>query len=457
MNKIPKNIRFDPDSLKQIEELVEWGVVKDRTHAIEMAVKQFHRQTRQGKQGPDQPSFSAEVSKYLGEAIAATQGNVLHLIEPGVKDNIVELDLSGKNLAMLPPEIMQLRYLQRLDLSFNQLTTLPPELGTLSELQKLYLNDNQLTELPAEIGQLNSLMRLHIYNNELESLPATLGQLENLLSMYAHRNRLAEIPPELGKLKNLQWLDLSHNQLTRLPAELKRLSQLTRFHVNGNPLSLSPNIISQGPQAILEAIPPDIYQIIITGVFSAGKTQFIETIGDVLMGDAQNPIRSVKIEKKLDINPLTLSKESSTIPLDYGHIKVDTSLLLYLFGTPGVWRFTPEIFLEDLETGKILGFIVVLDSYDSETFEEARHSLEIFYQDSKLIPYVVIATQQDKPDALTYEQMQAELQLDFPVNILPCVTTDKESVKGVILELLSQQQSLDNDKFVRICEKIQTM
>ncbi len=255
-NKIPKNIRFTPQCLAQIQDLIDWQKAKDRTHAIEIAIDRFHTEARQKKPAGNGVSLKrgsglAEVSKYLGDVIAMSNGSMLNIIEPSIKAQIVELDLSGKSLTHLPPEIKQLPNLKRLDLSFNQLTTLPPEIGQLKQLSKLYLHDNKLTTLPSEIGQLTNLMRLHFYNNNLTNLPPEIGQLINLLSLYMSRNQLQTLPLEIGQLTNLQWLDLSHNQLTELPAELGQLTNLSRFYFNNNQFSLPHEITQQGIPIVL--------------------------------------------------------------------------------------------------------------------------------------------------------------------------------------------------------------
>lgn len=247
-SKIPTNIRLSPQSLSQLESLVNSQQAKDRTQAIELAIERFYRQEIQGEL-PKQSLM--EIQKNLTEAFVATQGKILNWIEPAIKAQIVELDLSGKGLTYLPREISQLPNLSRLDVSFNQLTDLPPEIGQLTKLDKLYLHDNQLTRLPAEIGRLTGLMRLHFYNNQLTHLPPEIGQLTNLLSLYMSRNQLTRLPDEIGQLTNLTWLDVSHNQLTTLPRLLGQLTQLTRFYFNNNPFTLPTEVTQQGIMAIL--------------------------------------------------------------------------------------------------------------------------------------------------------------------------------------------------------------
>jgi signal recognition particle receptor subunit beta len=103
-----------------------------------------------------------------------------------------------------------------------------------------------------------------------------------------------------------------------------------------------------------------------------------------------------------------------------------------LFGTPGQKRFD---FMWEILSEGMLGFIVMVDSTRPETFREARSILETFRAYAPT-PYVVAANKQDKEDAWDLEDMRHALRLDSKVKFLPCVATDKATVKSVLLELL---------------------
>ena len=76
-----------------------------------------------------------------------------------------------------------------------------------------------------------------------------------------------------------------------------------------------------------------------------------------------------------------------------------------------------------------------VDSTRPETFREARGILETFRAYAPT-PYVVTANKQDMEDAWEPEDLRIILRLRPEVKILPCVATDKETVKNVLLELL---------------------
>ena len=77
----------------------------------------------------------------------------------------------------------------------------------------------------------------------------------------------------------------------------------------------------------------------------------------------------------------------------------------------------------------------MVDSSRPETFREARYILQVF-RNYAPTPYVVAANKQDLSEAWTIDDLRIALRIDPDVKVLPCVSTDKEQVKSVILELL---------------------
>lgn len=164
-------------------------------------------------------------------------------------------------------------------------------------------------------------------------------------------------------------------------------------------------------------------KMVVTGPFSAGKTQFIQAVSE---------IEVVATERKITSKSERTQKESTTVAMDFGRITVDEDLVLYLFGTPGQKRFD---FMWEILSEGMLGFIVLVDSTRPETFREARTILETFRAYAPT-PYVVAANKQDLADAWELDDMRNALRLSSNSKILPCVATDKKQVKTVLLELL---------------------
>jgi len=163
-------------------------------------------------------------------------------------------------------------------------------------------------------------------------------------------------------------------------------------------------------------------KMVVTGPFSAGKTEFIRSVSEIDVVSTERKISS-EAEKV---------KDQTTVAMDFGRITVDDNLVLYLFGTPGQRRFD---FMWEILSEGMLGFIVMVDSTRPETFREARNILETFRAYAPT-PYVVAANKQDFKEAWDLDDMRIALRLDAKVKLLPCVATEKETVKGVLLELL---------------------
>lgn len=163
-------------------------------------------------------------------------------------------------------------------------------------------------------------------------------------------------------------------------------------------------------------------KMVVTGPFSAGKTQFIQSISeiDVVATEARISSEAERV------------KDQTTVAMDFGRITIDRDLVLYLFGTPGQRRFD---FMWEILSEGMLGFIVIVDSTRPETFREARSILDTF-RSYAATPYVVAANKQDGMDAWAPEDLRIALRIESGVKVLPCVAVEKESVKVVLLELL---------------------
>jgi hypothetical protein len=163
-------------------------------------------------------------------------------------------------------------------------------------------------------------------------------------------------------------------------------------------------------------------KIVVTGPFSSGKTEFIQSISEI---DVVSTDRKISREAER-------IKNATTVAMDFGRITVDEELILYLFGTPGQRRFD---FMWEILSEGMLGFVVMVDSNRPETFREAQRILNTF-RDYSPVPYIVAANKQDMDDAWPADDMRIVLKVEDGVKVVPCIATDRDSVKQVLLELL---------------------
>jgi small GTP-binding protein len=162
--------------------------------------------------------------------------------------------------------------------------------------------------------------------------------------------------------------------------------------------------------------------MVISGAVNAGKTQFIRAISE---------IEVVSTERKATDDTKDIKKET-TVAMDFGRISVGDDLVLHLFGTPGQKRFD---FMWEILSEGMLGLIVLVDSTRPETFRETNRIIDFFtaYRDA---PYVIAANKQDHENAWSPDELRLALRLNSDVKILPCIATERETVKNVLLELL---------------------
>lgn len=159
-------------------------------------------------------------------------------------------------------------------------------------------------------------------------------------------------------------------------------------------------------------------KILVTGAFNAGKTTFIHSISEI------DPVYTDK--KMLGTDEFT------TVAMDFGRITVDEGLSLFLFGTPGQERFE---FMWDILKEDIIGFIILVDSITPDT-DTTLKMLQLFSEQPE-IPFVIACTKQDQKGAIPLETIKESLHLDN-VPVLPCVATDRDSVRKVLLALLHE-------------------
>jgi len=196
-------------------------------------------------------------------------------------------------------------------------------------------------------------------------------------------------------------------------------------------------VVRQAAQTALEAIneqegqEPGVFEsnpgsadshvlnILVAGAHGAGKTAFVHTISDkeelIVAGE----------DDSLD------AEEPSE--RDYGRLSIDPGLAWYFLPTLGQKRLDPAW---KLRVDRSCACIILVDSDNPETFHDARLILDDFQNHAKL-PIIVAANKQDLDDSLSAVRLRRLLQISSRVNVVPCIATNYETVKRVLLELLN--------------------
>jgi signal recognition particle receptor subunit beta len=175
--------------------------------------------------------------------------------------------------------------------------------------------------------------------------------------------------------------------------------------------------------------------IVVDGAFCAGKSSFIQTIAEYTFTREVGLGLVTGSEPDSEPNPLFEALKDIKINLfcGIGRINVDDDVALYFHERDN--RRRPLI--ELIENQNLLGAVILVDSAKHETFREMRSILETFRAYSPA-PYVVVGNKQNLPDALPIDYVRERLFLTDDVPVMPCDSTQKESVKTVLIALLEK-------------------
>ncbi|XP_057682830.1 leucine-rich repeat-containing protein 18-like [Corythoichthys intestinalis] len=150
-------------------------------------------------------------------------------------DGRQRLNLSFKDLDVVPISIASLFRVDELIMSRNRIVSLPDFIRDFNNMQILDLHSNYLEELPTTIGLLKNLLVLNLCNNRLQQVPKELGQLQNLRTLYLGLNQLQMLPTAIGNLKELVYIGLSDNKFKSVPKCLENLQKLEKVNLDRNP------------------------------------------------------------------------------------------------------------------------------------------------------------------------------------------------------------------------------
>ncbi|KAI4333494.1 hypothetical protein L6164_018296 [Bauhinia variegata] len=151
--------------------------------------------------------------------------------------HVTHIILKGQNLqGRLPPELVNLTYLEEIDLTRNYLTgTIPLRWGLAKQwnLSKIAVLGNRLTgQVPVELTNIATLEELVLTSNQFYgNLSQGLGNFAQLKKLHLSSNNFTgELPETLAKLTTLTDFRISDNQFSgRIPNFIKSWTNLTRL------------------------------------------------------------------------------------------------------------------------------------------------------------------------------------------------------------------------------------
>ncbi len=160
------------------------------------------------------------------------------------------------------------------------------------------------------------------------------------------------------------------------------------------------------------------WKIIIDGHDDAGVATFVRTISDRHSGKT---------------GPLLSSWENTQDGApSLGRVTIDRDLVLFFLGNDLEREWPWDHFDQHL-----LGVILLVDSADPGSFRETGDLLNALTSESP-VPYVLAANKQDLPEAWNVTDIRIAMQLPETTPIIPCVASDRESVRDVLNALFDR-------------------
>ena len=139
---------------------------------------------------------------------------------PTLPSTLKQLKLDSNHFESIPIQICDpiLIKLEKIDLSRNNLAVIPPEIVNLSSLTELNLDCNCIVSLPEEVGKLSKLKALSLQQNQIQvnSTSFSASKPQPLPAALFTATPLIDL--------NLRGNHLTNTQLVRFPQLVKHIA-----------------------------------------------------------------------------------------------------------------------------------------------------------------------------------------------------------------------------------------
>lgn len=170
-------------------------------------------------------------------------------------------------------------------------------------------------------------------------------------------------------------------------------------------------------------------KIVFSGPMGAGKTTAIAAISDIA------PVSTDVANNDL----ASFNKESTTVALDFGQLRLDDGTMVMLYGTPGQERFD---FMWSILGKGALGVILLLDATQANALNHMDTYLSAFADSVKNNTLVIGLGRTEEPNAQSIASFKHRLSNASEVLPLFCVDVRRrEDVLLLISALMCQLET----------------
>ncbi len=179
------------------------------------------------------------------------------------------------------------------------------------------------------------------------------------------------------------------------------------------------------------------YKIIITGPVGAGKTTAINSLTDQKALKTDAPVSDMTTSQR---------KQTTTVALDYGVIKLNNDDVAHVYGTPGQERFD---FMWEIISEGAHGMVLLLDNSRNYPFRDLIYYANQFRELIEKVPFIIGVTRSDiksEPDIETYRGWVKEQNLNAEVVMVDA--RNKEHIHQLVSKLLdkdAENKTADTD------------
>ncbi|HEY6795798.1 MAG TPA: ATP/GTP-binding protein [Kineosporiaceae bacterium] len=174
--------------------------------------------------------------------------------------------------------------------------------------------------------------------------------------------------------------------------------------------------------------PPVAVKILVAGGFGVGKTTTVTTLSEIAPLTTEAEMTSVAV--CVDDGSAIPGKTTTTVAMDFGRITIDSSLKLYLFGTPGQDRF--GFMWADLARGALGALVMV----DGRRLEDCYAPVDYFERMG--LPFVVGVNLFDGTTVHDLETIRWALAVDPVVPVIAFDARDATSARDAVLVVLDE-------------------